>query len=268
MVTFITINLSIQSLYIWGGIIMITPNVSNKNINHMKTNLKNAPLPHQKPNTDIQNPINSKINTYVSKNKHIELGGIFNIKASLNNIAKHLRTTNNSINKTQGWVEKIKNNLKTIRKNFPPFPPGSEERIQILKNITAFQKQINELTFPPPKLNEWDILRMDTKSLPRLDLHEINSTYLDENATDEHIASSTKQFDAIDEKLRQKKSGLKSYMENTINSALNIFLKTNKDMINTGISSNQANAISLETKSLLLSESKMNLINDHALLEI
>jgi hypothetical protein len=244
---------------------MITSNINNSHINNIKIN---TPLPNQKSNTGIKNPINSNINKDVTENKNIELGNIFNIKSGLNNIAEHIRPINHYINSAQSLVEKIKNNLKIIRKYFPPFPPGSEERIQLLKNIQAFQKQINELTFPAVKLDEWDIPPIATKDSLRLNLHEIKSTYLDDNATDDQIVSLTKQFDAIDEKLFQKKTELESFTKDTVNSALNVFVKHYNDTTHQDISNNQADTISIETKNLLLTESKINLINDHTLLDV
>jgi DNA gyrase/topoisomerase IV subunit A len=236
---------------------MITSNINNSHINNIKIN---TPLPNQKSNTGIKNPINSNINKDVTENKNIELGDIFNIKSGLNNIAEHIRTVNNSINSAQSLVEKIKNDLKIIRKNFPPFPPGSEKRVQLLKNIQAFQKQINELTFPPEILDEWDIVPVVIKDLPRLNL--------DDNATNEQIVSSAKQFDAIDEKLFQKKTELESFIKDTVNSAFNVFVKHYNDTTHQDISNNQADTISIETKNLLLTESKINLINDHTLLDV
>jgi hypothetical protein len=246
---------------------MITSNINNSHINNIKIN---TPLPNQKSNTGIKNPLNSNINKDVTENKNIELGDILNIKSGINNIAEHIRTVNNSINSAQILVEKIKNDLKIIRKNFPPFPPGSEERVQLLKNIQAFQKQINELTFPPLKLDEWDIIGVNNHAAypSRLDIDNMKSTYLDDNATNEQIVSSAKQFDAIDEKLFQKKTELESFIKDTVNSAFNVFVKHYNDTTQLDISNNQANTISIETKNLLLTESKINLINDHTLLDV
>ena len=36
-----------------------------------------------------------------------------------------------------------------LLEDFPPFPPGSEGRIQLLRNFAAFRKLIDQLTIPP-----------------------------------------------------------------------------------------------------------------------
>ena len=43
----------------------------------------------------------------------------------------------------------MKARLLRIVKNFPPFPPGSEERVKILRSFNLFRKQIDQLTIPP-----------------------------------------------------------------------------------------------------------------------
>jgi len=46
-------------------------------------------------------------------------------------------------------IGRMKNELNTIIKNYPPFPPGSEERIAALKNFSAYRKELEQLTYPP-----------------------------------------------------------------------------------------------------------------------
>lgn len=68
------------------------------------------------------------------------------IKARLNEIAEGLRDS--SINK-KDILERIKANLNNINKFFPPYPPGSEERVKLLKSYVAFRVLIERLTIPP-----------------------------------------------------------------------------------------------------------------------
>jgi len=46
-------------------------------------------------------------------------------------------------------IAKMKKQLETIVKMYPPFPPGSEERIKFLKEYSGLRKQIEQLTIPP-----------------------------------------------------------------------------------------------------------------------
>ena len=43
----------------------------------------------------------------------------------------------------------IRQEINTLVKNYPPFPPGSEERVQFLRSVTALRQQLDALTVPP-----------------------------------------------------------------------------------------------------------------------
>ena len=48
-------------------------------------------------------------------------------------------------------VEGMKGQFGEFLKYYPPFPPGSEERIKLLRGYVGFRKLIDQLTFPPPE---------------------------------------------------------------------------------------------------------------------
>lgn len=68
------------------------------------------------------------------------------IKARLNEIAGGMRDSPVS---NKDILERIKANLNGINKFFPPYPPGSEERVRLLKSYAAFRLLIERLTIPP-----------------------------------------------------------------------------------------------------------------------
>lgn len=76
------------------------------------------------------------------------------IKTRLNEIAEDLRES--SANK-KDILEGIKENLDGINKFFPPYPPGSEERVRLLKSYVAFRVLIERLTIPPDIMDLTDI---------------------------------------------------------------------------------------------------------------
>jgi hypothetical protein len=49
----------------------------------------------------------------------------------------------------EDYIDRLKAQLERIIKNFPPFPPGSEDRIQLLRNYASFRRLIDQLTIPP-----------------------------------------------------------------------------------------------------------------------
>ena len=48
------------------------------------------------------------------------------------------------------YLAEIKDELTTFVKNYPPFPPGSEERVQALKNFAGFRKEIDKFPYRQP----------------------------------------------------------------------------------------------------------------------
>jgi hypothetical protein len=86
-----------------------------------------------------------------SSRNHPELLELQKINDSWNEIAQKKRTYDNTLNEVQDYIARMKTQLERIIKNFPPFPPGSEERVQVLRNFAAFRKLIDQLTIPPPE---------------------------------------------------------------------------------------------------------------------
>ena len=68
-----------------------------------------------------------------------------------NEVAQKKRTDDKMLNNLENYVDRMKAQLERIIKNFPPFPPGSEDRISILRNYAGFRKLIDQLTIPPPE---------------------------------------------------------------------------------------------------------------------
>jgi hypothetical protein len=71
------------------------------------------------------------------------------LKERLNGIARQIRTADQTMDTIDKQIENMKSRLARFVKHFPPFPPGSEDRVKLLNSFTVFRKQINRLTFPP-----------------------------------------------------------------------------------------------------------------------
>lgn len=70
--------------------------------------------------------------------------------ARLNQQAKGVRETNESINKATEQVGQLKSGLQGILKNFPPFSVDSMERKELLMGYTSLRKELLQLMVPPP----------------------------------------------------------------------------------------------------------------------
>lgn len=61
-------------------------------------------------------------------------------------------------------IHRMEEALSAMIKQYPPYPPGSEERIEVLKKVNTFRKQIELLTLPPPtdQNTEVDLIPLPT----------------------------------------------------------------------------------------------------------
>jgi len=73
------------------------------------------------------------------------------INDSLNEVAQKQQTGDKILNGVEDSVDGMKAQLGQILKNYPPFPPGSQERIRLLRGCVGLRKLIDQLTFPPPE---------------------------------------------------------------------------------------------------------------------
>lgn len=80
---------------------------------------------------------------------HIKFGNAQAVRQRLNEIARSIRFVDATMGKIKDNIEKMKAQLISHVKHFPPFPPGSEERVKLLKSFNTFRRQIDRLTIPP-----------------------------------------------------------------------------------------------------------------------
>lgn len=71
------------------------------------------------------------------------------VNDSLNEAAQKQQTGDKILNGVGDSIDRMKAQLGKIIKNYPPFPPGSEERIKLLRGYVGFRKLIDQLTIPP-----------------------------------------------------------------------------------------------------------------------
>lgn len=59
-----------------------------------------------------------------------------------------------AVDKTMAQVEEKVNDMHTflegVVKAYPPYPPGSSERVEAMRKFAALRKQIDQLMYPPP----------------------------------------------------------------------------------------------------------------------
>ncbi len=79
----------------------------------------------------------------------LSFGKFQSLNAHLNSLAKSIRVADSVMQKIGGFLEEMKKGLEALAKSYPPFPPGSEERVKYLEGYTGLRVQIDQLTMPP-----------------------------------------------------------------------------------------------------------------------
>jgi flagellin-like hook-associated protein FlgL len=152
------------------------------------------------------------------------------INSSLNLVAKSIRIADKAMESFETYIDQMKTQLERMIKNYPPFPPGSEERVKYLRSFTAFRKEIDQLSFSPdykqvlkiaadpvivPKAGDGKPVVGDRGSrttIPNQQVHTdatgLNIPELSENATDAEIQAAIESLQDAKKTLAQKQSEL------------------------------------------------------------
>ncbi len=145
------------------------------------------------------------------------------IHSRFNSVARTIRIADENMGKIENFIDRMKTELQRIIKNYPPFPPGSEERVQRLKSVNAFRRLIDQLTIPPPKeelaaktMPDHDVVHKTNDSQKMPDENKLHQTgpqglgipQLPESADDKEVHAFIEKLDAAREMLRQMRSEL------------------------------------------------------------
>ena len=149
---------------------------------------------------------------------HFGVDKLETIHSRFNSVARTIRVADENMGKIENYIDRMKTESQRIVKNYPPFPPGSEERVKRLKSINAFRRLIDQLTIPPPNeefaakiMPDHDVVSKTNDSQKMSGenkLHQTGSERLDipqlpEGADDEEVHAFIEKLDAAREMLRQ-----------------------------------------------------------------
>jgi hypothetical protein len=150
--------------------------------------------------------------------------------ATLNSVATSIKVADTTMGKIKTLIDQMIEQLGRILKNYPPFPPGSEERVKFLRAFAALRKQIDQLSFSSkdegalkitadpavvPQAGDWNLVIGGNG--PPVTIHSqqvhtgptgLNIPELPENATDKEISVAIKNLDDARKTLGQRQSGL------------------------------------------------------------
>jgi hypothetical protein len=163
------------------------------------------------------------------------------IHSRLNSAAKTIRGADKYMEKIENYIDRMKAESQKIMKNYPPFPPGSEERVRRLKSINAFRKLIDQLTIPPPNeeftlkimtdrdgvlgiedsktmLGENKLHRKIHRHQNHTDHGKLDIPQLQEDENDKEVQAFIEKLDAARETLRQRRRELATDAADIVNS--------------------------------------------------
>lgn len=165
-----------------------------------------------------------------ASNSHSAFNRLQAINSGLNMVAMNIRIADTTMGTIDDYLEKMKSQLNRIIKNYPPFPPDSPERAELLKGFSAFRKQIDQMTLPPPEedakkimadpsvvpgAGDWEVMVGENgvrKTIHSQQVHTgpegLDIPELPEEPTDAEIADAAANLRTAKDTLVQKRAGL------------------------------------------------------------
>jgi flagellin-like hook-associated protein FlgL len=152
------------------------------------------------------------------------------LNAIANSAAKSIKVADSTMGRIETLIDQMKEQLGRIIKNYPPFLPGTEERVKFLRSFTALRRQIDQLSFAPDYKEVVEITA-DPVTVPKagdgeaavgnrgprttilnqqvsIDAAGLNIPELSEKATDAEIQAAIESLQDAEKALAQKRSEL------------------------------------------------------------
>lgn len=159
-----------------------------------------------------------------------KLTAVQDVKAKLSEVAASIRKADVTMDTIGRILAKMKSQLETVVKNYPPFPKDSSERVRMLESFAALRREIDKLTIPPddegavkimadpgavPEAGDWEVTiggsgqKMVIHGQPvhtgqgGLDIPELSV-----DASDEEVAKMAEKINSAEKVLQSRRSGL------------------------------------------------------------
>lgn len=100
------------------------------------------------------------------------------VKEDLTFTALSIRQANGALDQASTLMQKVSNAVDQV-KNYPPYPPGNNDRVKYISSLNGLRKEIEALTFPPVAKTDQPVF------YPRIDRIPVLDTV---KATDEDVA--------------------------------------------------------------------------------
>lgn len=149
--------------------------------------------------SSVDNSANDQVHLQISIPQQTldTLQKIGSISDVLNNTAKSLRATDNGLSASADIAEKMRDTLKKITKNYPPFSIDSAERRDILMSYRALQKEMEKMMVPAPPPPVYDKVQGVWRDLFGQNLTgKVTTPILSDNAPDNAVADAATELES------------------------------------------------------------------------
>lgn len=120
--------------------------------------------------------------------RHAAFAALAGIKDEASQTAMAARAMHRALRAAQTTLGSMRQAADAVLKQYPPFPPGSEQRLSYLRSIAALRHQLDAMTVPPRDDQVGPVFFPRSGDLPELD---------PSRATDEDVAAFSRALDAV-----------------------------------------------------------------------
>lgn len=221
---------------------MITADVSiDQKLPEVKPLSENTENASQRANSPQKtNGVKPRASTSVKINDSLLKFSVSQLEhTAINMVADSVRQSDLAMLEIEKQINEMKARLAEHVKHFPPFLPGSEERVKLMRRFSALRHQIDQLTFPPnnagaahimadPSITgfsgDWKVDIDDDNhqiTIRRQPVHTgpkgLNIPELPETATDEEIQVAMETLDSAKELIVHRRSDLAADFKQILN---------------------------------------------------
>ena len=177
---------------------MVAAQAQQQNITSKQQPLSQSE-PANKPETDNKAKSSDKVTIQVeiSKNTLDTLQKVGNVSELLVSTAKNIRKTDEALTAGVTIIAQMKEQLSTIVKQFPPFPPESKDRMELLMSYSALQKQITSLMVPPPPPPVYEKVQHMWDNLFSNQSRTLQTPQLPANVPDSYVKAAAEQLNNL-----------------------------------------------------------------------
>jgi hypothetical protein len=148
--------------------------------------------------------------------------------AGFNAVVKSIRIADQAMAEIDVNVEQMESEVEMFLKQYPPYPPGSEDRVNYLNRFALLRKQIDQLTVPPdagakyiigtsgaPQTKEWEVEiggQKTGQTIRRQPVHTgrdgLGLPDISADSSDEQVAAMQKALSQARQTIQQRRSQL------------------------------------------------------------